>query len=566
MPGKIGTFIKGLTQREAAYNSVRPTNALLFLTYRCTSQCRTCSMWKRRSEEVELDAGQWIKIVDSLFEAGIKHIELFGGDALLRKDIVLLLAGYKRETRECSVDLVINGNLVDGEAARQLAASGLDEIYVSVDAVGATHDRVRGVPGSFDHASGALRQIIEARKTGHTPKITVNCTVSRFTVGEFEKVYDFALGCGADKVAFEYVGEFPQDSVNRSAFRGITPEPFYLQQGDSVLAGREEAVLLKDKIEKIKRNADRSIHVVTKNIDCLTVEEMSQGRVPNKKCYMCRSLVVIDPYGNVLPCAFYNKYSLGNAASQSIGEIWKNKSHLEFIDFIDNKKPDICGHCIVGVERNPTVMQAIRKMLLEKGIAHLAGRMLRKIGRIFFHTNSAWWFEYNAAPAVPDIKPGLPVEISYDLEEAVSWLRAQKEPWMYIPQEIKIARAYGHLYPLVKYGSKIIGYAKIGIKKAFVTDYGRPIPLAQDEAFFYDIYVDPKYRGHNIAPYLAAECIAKMKERGRHTIKLHIPAWNKASIAVAAKLGFRKYAFIRHFRILSCIKFNIRRAANRGVI
>jgi Fe-coproporphyrin III synthase len=558
MLDKFVTVIRTLAIKETAYHGVRPLSALLFLTYRCTSQCKTCSMWQRRSDEAELTAGQWIKIVDALFDMGIKDIELFGGDALLRKEIVLLLADYKRHTRKCSLNLVINGNLVDEETARQLAASGLDEIYVSVDAVGALHDQVRGVDGSFDHASGALSLLIANRNSSHKPKITVNCTVSKFTANEFEKVYDFARNTRADKVAFEYVGEFPQDSVNRSAIAGIRPEPFYLQQGSSVLANRQEAILIKDKIKSIKAAWDNSIQLVTKNIDCLTADEMSQGVLPNKKCYMCRSLVVIDPYGNVLPCAFYNRYRLGNAATENIRTIWNNHNHREFINFIDRQKPDMCRHCIVGVERNPTIIQAVRKILLEKGCGRLLGKILRRIGRIFFHTNSAWWFKYDAELPAADIRPGLSVEITYDFEEAVSWLRKQHEPWMYIQQEVDIARACGHLYPLVKYKSEVIGYAKIGMQNVFVTDYNRVISLGDHEAFFYDIYVNPRYRGSNIAPYLASACVAKMRSLGKSAVKLHIPAWNKASIAVARKIGFGKYAFIRHIRFFSCIGFNIR--------
>ena len=53
-----------LVKREINYMRVKPTNLLLFFTYRCTSQCKSCTMWQRSITEPELTLEEWKKFID----------------------------------------------------------------------------------------------------------------------------------------------------------------------------------------------------------------------------------------------------------------------------------------------------------------------------------------------------------------------------------------------------------------------------------------------------------------------------------------------------------------------
>ena len=150
------TFLKNLTKRELNYASVTPTEALLFMTYRCTSRCKMCTIWKRSKgvdAQKELSLEDWKKCVDILDSENIGIIELFGGDSLIRKDVTISLIEYiKKRNENIIVYLPTNCNLLDKETAITLVKAGVDNIYVSLDGLIEIHDKIRGRSGTFTHA------------------------------------------------------------------------------------------------------------------------------------------------------------------------------------------------------------------------------------------------------------------------------------------------------------------------------------------------------------------------------------------------------------------------------
>ena len=116
-------FLRRLLEREVACRLVRPTHGLLFVTYRCSSRCTTCTMWKRGSTETEMSLETWERLVGDFRRAGISHFEMFGGDALLRPEVLFPLM---RRASESGIpcDLVTNGLLMDAGAARETVLSG----------------------------------------------------------------------------------------------------------------------------------------------------------------------------------------------------------------------------------------------------------------------------------------------------------------------------------------------------------------------------------------------------------------------------------------------------------
>ncbi len=351
-----------IVKREVGYYRCSPTHLLLFMTYRCTSRCKSCTMWQRDAGRHEMSLEEWKKFIDMVAPLGIRNAEMFGGDALLRKDVLLPLTAYIRSKGIPEVDLVTNGNLMDRDTAYGLVINGVSTVFISVDGTEGLQDEVRGNDGSYRKVKDAIAYLREARGSSAAPRIALNCTISALNVHGFEKVVDFAREQQVDAVSFEYAGEFPVECLARSAVNGIAPQPYFVSQGRSILLNRQQAITLKQKIRKIKdRKKDDRFALITKNIDALTIENLVRGEFSHRKCYICRYLITVDPSGNVLPCAFFDKYSIGNIRAQDFKEIWKNKAHRAFIDAVGRGKTELCKYCVVGVERNPSVFQEIQK-------------------------------------------------------------------------------------------------------------------------------------------------------------------------------------------------------------
>lgn len=360
-------LMRGLTLREYRYHKLIATNLLIFATYRCTSRCKTCTMWKRNTDmRQELSLAELKRFIDMCSGWPIRHVEMFGGDALLRKDVLLELTSYIK-SKGIQVDLATNCNLLDQQTARGIVDVGFDYIYVSLDSLNEQQDKIRGMNGSFRRVSEAIEFVQRARGSRPWPRVYAQCTVSKHNVENLEKILDYAEENNVDVIAFEYVGEFPTEAVQRSPVNGILPDPYYVPQNDStVRVDWQQARSLKEKIAKIKRRRKSlRVHVVTENIDILSRKHLVSGVCPHKKCYVCRHMITLDPYGNVIPCPFFSNHRLGNIRETDLREIWGNERHLRFIRTISRNKVEMCKYCILSVERNQSILGEIRKRFLQ---------------------------------------------------------------------------------------------------------------------------------------------------------------------------------------------------------
>jgi MoaA/NifB/PqqE/SkfB family radical SAM enzyme len=359
-------FFKKLIKKEINYVSVAPSQALFFMTYRCTSRCKMCTIW-RRGEKVdaqkELSLKDWKKCVDMLSLKNIEVIEIFGGDSLLRKDVTIPLIEYiKKSNKNIIVDLPTNCNLLDKETAIALVKAGVDRLYISLDGPIEIHDKIRGNRGTYTNVQKALEYLVEAKKDlgSKTPAIIINCTISSNNVDNFENIISIVKKLGADGVEFEYVGEFKEENIQNTILDGIKPTPFYITRGSSNLLSREQAYLLKKKMKNVRELAKNlKINISTQVIDSLTIDNLTDGTIPNKKCFISRYLVTIDPFGNVMVCFHCNNYILGNIKNVNFSSIRKNKKYRSFLKLQKKGKIKICENCISGVNRNSDLYQSI---------------------------------------------------------------------------------------------------------------------------------------------------------------------------------------------------------------
>ena len=360
---------------EKNYFISKRKDALLILTWGCTSKCTACTVWRRpRRAEEELTLDEWIGVARKLVSRGIRVVELFGGDIFVRKDIVPPLA---REFKSlgCKVHMPTNSNLMDQETAGALVDS-LDVIYLSTDGTGELHDEVRGVKGTFGRLTNALDCFLKARGDKPTPYIVCNTTVSRFNCHALTDIATFAARAGYDEIRFEYVGQFNDDIISRSRIGDFTPSPIFVQEGPSCLLEEEHVSLFREQLRLSRRHTPRTAStgrpftVVTLNADVLSDKDLVAGTIPGSRCFPERNSVVIDPYGNIVPCMFYDKYSTGNVRDGALDRSLETPERKRFRALRDNGKLDMCKHCILKVARNHEAVDTLKRAYLESVHAH----------------------------------------------------------------------------------------------------------------------------------------------------------------------------------------------------
>jgi cyclic pyranopterin phosphate synthase len=206
----------------------------LSVTDRCDFRCRYCMAEKMRflPKEQLLSFGQIEALVDLLIERGVTKLRLTGGEPLVRKGILELVAELGKRVDRGLEELVLttNGSQLAG-IAEELFASGVRRVNVSLDSLD---------PEKFAHITrrGRLEQVLEgiaaAKAAGLQVKINM-VALKGINEDEIGPMLRWCAGQGFDLTLIETMplGEvddraeqfMPLDAVRRELERTFTLVP-----------------------------------------------------------------------------------------------------------------------------------------------------------------------------------------------------------------------------------------------------------------------------------------------------------------------------------------------------
>jgi SynChlorMet cassette radical SAM/SPASM protein ScmF len=130
---------------------------------------------------------------------GLQGVKLTGGEPLLHPQFTRLLEIVRSEGLRLTIET--NGTLCTPEMVTEIVKSERPFVSVSMDgACATTHEKVRGVAGSFDAACQAVRNLAAG---GVRPQIIFS--VMRHNVGELEDVVRLGETLGAASVKFNII-------------------------------------------------------------------------------------------------------------------------------------------------------------------------------------------------------------------------------------------------------------------------------------------------------------------------------------------------------------------------
>jgi radical SAM protein with 4Fe4S-binding SPASM domain len=132
-----------------------------------------------------------LAMVRSLPETGNPILVFSGGEPLMRPDIFTLAAEARRVGLPTA--LATNGTIMNEEMADRIVDVGFQRVSISFDGPDAqTHDIFRG-DGAFDSSISGFRAL---RERGMS--MQMNTTVAKHNYEKLDKMYDLAVGMGAD--------------------------------------------------------------------------------------------------------------------------------------------------------------------------------------------------------------------------------------------------------------------------------------------------------------------------------------------------------------------------------
>ncbi len=301
----------------------------LYVTDICNLRCAHCWItphWTLSSPLPRISAELYSRAIASAFPLGLKMVKLTGGEPLLHPEWRQIVQFAVEQG--VKVALETNGTLLDEEDAKFLTKYNV-RVSVSLDgAKPSTHDKFRGVKGSFEATKRAIHLLVEQ---GNPPLIIFSLyTGNRH---ELEPLVALARDWGVEEVKVNIVS--PIGRGKHFKRRGW-------------LLGIEELVRLKQFEEKSLRQRygikvfvdlpcafDSAIELVTHGI----------GVCP------FLNLLSILANGDITLCGFgylHPEWILGNIETHNLAEIWHHHPYLIKVrQLLPDGLQGICSKCLM---------------------------------------------------------------------------------------------------------------------------------------------------------------------------------------------------------------------------
>src|SRR5690554_6588258 len=176
-----------------------PIEVLIELTWRCNLKCMHCMMNASYDESLETQPGELSlselkDLVDQWSDMGVVHLDLSGGEPLLRTDIYELVA--YANTKNLKSCLLSNGTLITDESAKKLKDADIYKVELNLDGPNAAvYDAFRGVKGAFDKTISAVKTLVDKGIP-----LRVNTMFCKFIHPHFRETIELAARLGIKEV------------------------------------------------------------------------------------------------------------------------------------------------------------------------------------------------------------------------------------------------------------------------------------------------------------------------------------------------------------------------------
>jgi radical SAM protein with 4Fe4S-binding SPASM domain len=306
---------------------VRPIYAVWEITLRCDLGCQHCGSRAGHARSDELSSEECLDLVAQMAALGVKEVTLIGGEAYLRPDWLEIVAAVRRHGMDCT--MTTGGRGITEERAAQAAAAGLMSVSVSLDGVGATHDRLRALTGSY---AAAVRAMVHLRAAGIP--VSVNSQINRWTWQELPQLLEVLIEQRAH--AWQLALTVP---MGRAADRPeLLLQPYELLEVFPLLA-------------RLHPRAEAAgVRIFPgNNVGYFgPYEELLRQRMPGQHSSSCgagRSTLGLEADGTVKGCPSLHTsdWGGGNVRTSSLRDVWERAAPLRYTR--DRTPDDLWGYC-----------------------------------------------------------------------------------------------------------------------------------------------------------------------------------------------------------------------------
>ncbi len=291
-----------------------PRYAVWEITLACNLACVHCGSRAGRARERELTTEEALRVVDQLAETGVEEVTLVGGESYLREDWDAILRALGE--RRIRTSIATGGRGLTRERVRRAREAGIETVGVSVDGLEATHDRLRGVRGSWRWAMEAI-DLVRAEGV----RATSNTQVNRVNRQDLEALCDVLVSRGISGWQVQITA-----ALGRAADR---PE-LLLQPYDVLdLIPRLAALKIRCEIAGVELSPGNNVGYFGPHEEIL---RRHYGRAFHwEGCGAGRTAIGIESDGTLKGCPSLqtDAYAAGNLRESTLPVLWKSSPVFE---------------------------------------------------------------------------------------------------------------------------------------------------------------------------------------------------------------------------------------------
>ncbi len=308
------------------------------MTRRCNLRCVHCYAKAVDPDGTDaISTAQAREMIDDLAAYGAPVMLFSGGEPLVREDLPELAA--HAVSRGMRAVISTNGTLITPQKAAELKKVGLSYVGISMDGGEETHDRFRGVPGSFRRT---IKGIENCKAEGL--KVGLRFTINKRNAGEVPILFDLLKDLDIPRICFYHLvysgrgSELIREDLDHAETRAVVD--LIMDRTRALFeAGFPKEVLTVDNhadgpylwMRLLREDPDRAAKVF----------ELLQYNEGNNSG---RGIGCISWDGQVHADQFWRNHAFGNVLERPFSQIWDDPS-IELLHQLKNKKAHVKGRC-----------------------------------------------------------------------------------------------------------------------------------------------------------------------------------------------------------------------------
>ncbi|MCL4757041.1 MAG: heme d1 biosynthesis radical SAM protein NirJ [Rhodocyclaceae bacterium] len=320
---RISHFIRELSHPTPAGPRRNPPGPVVIwnLIRRCNLTCKHCYSISADSDfPGELSTDEVFRVMDDLKAFRVPVLILSGGEPLLRKDLFDI--ARRAKSMGFYVGLSSNGTLIDESNISAIDEIGFDYVGVSLDGIGATHDRFRRLEGAFDASMKGIRLCQE-----RGIKVGVRYTMTEDNAHDLPALLQLVEDEGIDKFYFSHLNYAGRGNKHRA------------DDARHQTTRKAMDLLFETCLDLHRRGIEKEFVTGNNDADGVYMLQWVGERFPDRVEHIRAKLLQwggnasgvnvanIDNLGVVHPDTMWWHVSLGNVRERPFSEIWSDVSN-----------------------------------------------------------------------------------------------------------------------------------------------------------------------------------------------------------------------------------------------